>query len=125
MIIIFFRFLSIRFFLSHDPHGRFIQVIQVFFNVVFFLSFLILIFLIIFNLLFYFMVLNPRFFFILKNSIITLGHYFFTLQKKSAVAGLLPGHLPFQQCNEETSKDDNSKPFGFSFFFFFLGILWN
>jgi hypothetical protein len=71
-----------------------------------------------FFLVFFYGVESYIFFFILKNSIITLGHYSFTLQKKSAVAGHLPGHLPFQQCNEKTSKDDNSKPFGFSFLFF-------
>jgi hypothetical protein len=76
-----------------------------------------LIIIIIFSFFFY-GVESKNFFFILKNSIITLGHYSFTLQKKSAVAGHLPGHLPFQQCNEKTSKDDNSKPFGFSFLFF-------
>jgi hypothetical protein len=95
MIITFFRFFSIRFFLSDNPRGSFIQVTQVFSNVVFFfLSFFILIIIIFFS--FFFMVSNPRiFFFILKNSIITLGHYSFTLQKKSAVAGHLRGHLPF------------------------------
>ena len=118
MIITFFRFFSIRFFLSDNPRGSFIQVTQVFSNVVFFFFILFYLDNYYFFQFFFYGVESQNFFFHSKKFNNNTWTLFLYTSEKISCCGPSTRASSFQQCNEKTSKDDNSKPFGFSFLFF-------
>jgi hypothetical protein len=64
------------------------------------------------------MVSNPIFFFHSKKFNNNTWTLFLYTSEKISCCGPSTRASSFQQCNEKTSKDDNSKPFGFSFLFF-------